>query len=234
MRLSVGAGRSQSDGASSRPVLSTDGRYLAFRSAASNLVAGDTNFLNDIFSHDRDPDENGVFDEGNGTVELLSAGIDGPGDGASSSPAMSADGSLVAFHSDATSLVAADQNLASDVFLSNRLSGSLTRVSVCGGGTEGDGLSERASVSDDGRFVAYQSKAENLVSNDSNTKDDIFVRDLEQAGDDSGCVVVPAPDTTPPTTAPPSTRRSGCGAFGMLNFAFLFTTLVALRLRHRH
>ncbi|MCH8243643.1 MAG: PD40 domain-containing protein [Planctomycetes bacterium] len=233
VRISVGAGGSQSDGASSRPVLSSDGRFVAFRSAASNLVAGDTNFLNDVFIHDRDPDENGVFDEGNGIVQLVSAGIDGPGDGASSSPAMSADGILLAFHSDATNLVATDQNLASDVFLLDRLSGILTRISVCGARTEGDGLSERASVSDDGRFVAYQSKAENLVSNDSNTKDDIFVRDLEQVGDDSGCVIIPEPDTTPPTTTPPSTTRSGCGAFGMLNFAFQFTTLVALRLRHR-
>ena len=152
----------------------------------------------------------------------------------SSSPSMSADGILVAFHSDATNLVATDQNLASDVFLLDLLSGSLTRLSVCGAGTEGDGLSERASVSDDGRFVAYQSKAENLVSNDSNTKDDIFVRDLEQVGDDSGCVIVPEPDITPPTTTPPSTTRSGCGAFGMLTFALLFTTLIALRLRYRH
>ena len=230
----MGAGGLQSDGASSRPVLSSDGRYVAFRSAASNLVVGDTNLLNDVFIHDRDPDANGVFDEGNGTVELVSAGIDGPGDGASSSPAMSADGVLVAFHSDATNLIATDQNLASDVFLFDRLSGSLTRVSICGAGTEGDGLSERASVSDDGQFVAFQSKAENLVSNDANTKDDIFVRDLEQVGDDSGCVIAPEPDTTPPTTSPPSTARSGCGAFGMLNFAILFTTLIALRLRFRH
>jgi len=234
VRISVGAGGLQSDGESSRPVLSFDGRYVAFRSAASNLVAGDTNLLNDVFVRDRDPDGNGVFDEGNGTVELVSAGIGGPGDGESSTPAMSADGSLIAFHSDATNLVAADQNLASDIFLLDRLSGSLTRISICGAGTEGDGLSERASISDDGRFVAYQSKAENLVGNDSNTKDDIFVRDLEQVGDDGACMAAPAPDTTPPTTTPPTTTGSGCGALGMLNFALLITAFCGLRLRRGH
>ncbi len=228
--VSVGASGALSNGASSRPSLSGNGRFVAFRSDASNLVNGDTNMFEDIFVRDRDPDNNGLFDEGNGVTKLASSGQGSSADGDSSTPVISTDGQFVAFQSDATNLVSGDQNLSRDVFVYDRQANSMERVSVCGSGTEGGGNSERPSVSGDGRFVAYHSKASNLVMDDSNAMTDIFVRDRSLSGDDSGCVATPTdPTPIPPTAATPSP----CGAMGMIPVVMMFTALCSLRKRRQ-
>ncbi len=122
---------------------------------------------------------------------------------------ISADGRFVAFHSDATNLVAGDTNGFSDVFVRDRLSGTTERVSVDSGGAQGiNGGSSSASISADGRFVAFDSYATNLVSGDTNGHRDVFVRDrgsmspgtdLCQPG--SGGVLA-CPCANPPGSAP--------------------------------
>src|SRR5207249_6721018 len=99
-------------------------------------------------------------------------------------PALSADGRFVAFGSDATNLVAGDTNGTTDVFVHDRQTGTTERVSVAsGGGTQGNGKSGGffafPALSADGRFVAFQSDATNLVAGDTNGATDVFVHDRQ-------------------------------------------------------
>jgi len=177
-RVSVATGGSEADDHSHTLLsISADGRYVAFYSRATNLVAGDTNGVEDVFVHDRQT----------GTTERVSVatggaqGNAGSGIGILSRPAISADGRFVAFNSQATNLVTSDLNGAEDVFLRDRQNGTTERVSVTSGGLEGDSASHTASISPDGRFVVFHSDATNLVVGDTNAFHDIFVRD-RQAG----------------------------------------------------
>ena len=108
-------------------------------------------------------------------VSVSSAGAQG--DSGSFHPAVSADGRFVAFASNATNLVGGDTNAVSDVFVRDRKTHKTKRVSVSSAGAQGNDLSESASISADGRFVAFESVATNLVGNDTNGFDDVFVRD---------------------------------------------------------
>src|SRR5947207_692369 len=110
-RVSVASDGTQANNVSSYPALSADGRFVAFQSDATNLVAGDTNGATDVFVRDRQT----------GTTERVSVASGGTqGNGASAGPVLSADGGLVAFHSTATNLVAGDANGAYDVFVHDR------------------------------------------------------------------------------------------------------------------
>ncbi len=150
--------------------VSADGRYVAFESDASNLVAGDTNALTDVF----------VRDMSTGTVVLASVSSDEvQGNSDSSSPSVSADGRYVAFESGATNLVAGDTNSTMDVFVRDLTSTTTVRVSVDSDEVvEGNNSSFDASISADGRFVAFESYATNLVAGDTNGTYDVFTRDL--------------------------------------------------------
>lgn len=99
------------------------------------------------------------------------------GDNVSSSPVMSHDGRFIAFTSDASNLVEEDQNRASDVFVRDLQTGETTRVSVSSAGEEGNNASVGPDISDDGRYVAFESYADNLVQDDDNATSDIFVHD---------------------------------------------------------
>jgi Tol biopolymer transport system component len=167
VRVSVGPGGAQADGVSSSPSISGDGRVVAFVSAAHNLVAGDTDGVPDVFVRDL---------SANTTLEVKTAGGE-PGNGASSSPALSADGRIVAFATEATNLVPGDTNEAADIVVFDRVSGGLERVSVGSDGALGNRAGDSPSISADGRFVAFSSEATNLVSGDTNKRADIFVRD---------------------------------------------------------
>src|SRR4029077_13825020 len=123
-----------------------------------------------------------VRDLQTGATERVSVGERGePANAGSSAPSISADGRYVAFSSDASNLVAHDSNGVSDVFVRDRRKGSTERVSVSNRAEQGDAGSDGASISADGRFVAFRSRASNLVRGDSNGAADAFVRDL-QAG----------------------------------------------------
>jgi len=176
VRVSVSSAGVAGNGASDFPVLSADGRYVAFRSAASNLDPADIEPFQDIYVHDRQL----------GTTTLASknsGGVDG-GIGAGTSPAISADGRYIAFQSDATNLVADDTNAKTDIFVHDRITGATSRVSLMNvpppppNKNQATGHNYNPSISGDGRFVVFQSEAGNLVTGDANSASDIFVRDV--------------------------------------------------------
>jgi len=171
-RVSLTYGRAQGAGYSGTPSISADGRFVAFASLASTLVAGDTNHTWDVFVRDR-------LDGTTTRVSVSSTGVEG--DQASSpdsDPSISADGRFVAFASDATNLVTGDNNDARDVFVYEMATHTTTRVSLDDSfGMQGNGPSDTPSISGDGRFVAFASDATNLVSGDTNAYSDVFRRD---------------------------------------------------------
>ncbi len=184
-RVSVTSGGEEGNDSSQEPFLSADGRYVAFTSAASDLVSGDTNLEKDIFLHDRDADSNGVFDEAGGIntvrVSVHSNGTEGNGE--SSLSYLSADGRYVAFASAASTLVDGDTNAAQDIFVHDRPTGQTVRVSIDSNSLEANDDSRKPSLSDDGRYVAFRSEASDLVSGDTNNQTDIFLHDRDADGD---------------------------------------------------
>ena len=168
-RVSIGPGGVEGDGDSRYPSLSADGRWLAFDSAATNLVPGDTNGSFDVFVRDL---QTGVTTR----VSVDSSGVQGDGD--SMAPAMAAEGRYVAFESTATNLIPGDTNAFSDIFVHDLLTHTTTRVSVTSSGAQAHSLSQACSISSDGRYVAFESYAANLVPGDTNHSIDVFVRDV--------------------------------------------------------
>ena len=168
-RVSVDSAGVQADGDSDyRASFSADGRFLAFSSYATNLVAGDTNGFGDVFVRDR---QTGTT----GRVSVDSSGAQGIQGGGN--PSISADGRYVAFDSTSNDLVPGDTNGTSDVFVHDLVTGATERASLDAGGAQGNRGSEYPWVSADGRYVAFASDATNLVSGDTNGLEDIFVRD---------------------------------------------------------
>ncbi len=153
--------------------LSADGRFVVFSSAADNLVPADTNGKSDVFVRDRAA----------GVTTAVSLTKDGGlANGASSGPAISADGRFVAFASTASDLVAADTNKVADVFVRDLQAGTTTRVTVSNSGRQqGRAISapftQVSDISRDGRYVVFDSDARNLVRGDDNSQTDVFVRD---------------------------------------------------------
>ena len=168
-----GAGTGSGNGFSFAPVMSADGRFVAFESLATDLVPDDANGDFDVF----------VRDLKTGTTTLVSANRagTGSGNGFSFAPAISADGRFVAFESFATDLVADDDaNADFDVFVRDLKTGTTTLISVNrAGGGSGNGFSSAPAISADGRLVAFESVAGDLVDNDTNGDIDVFVRDLK-------------------------------------------------------
>ena len=167
-RASVDSGGIEGDGHSSDPAISADGRYVAFQSASTNLVAGDTNFRVDVFVRDL---VLGVT----ARASVDSAGVEGNHD--SSRPDLSADGRFVVFHSRASNLVAGDVNGQQDVFVRDMQFLVTNILSVDTTGAIGNALSGNPSISASGRWVAFHSNASNLVGADLNGATDVFVRD---------------------------------------------------------
>lgn len=160
----------QGTSGSASPVLSADGRFVAFRSAAPNLVPGDTNGRNDIFVRDRVTGQTT-------RVSVDSAGVQANGD--STQCHLSANGRFVAFESFATNLVAGDTNGLLDIFCHDRQTGQTTRVSLGASGQQAANQCTHCSISADGRFVTFQSPDNNLVPGDNCVGVDIFLRDRQ-------------------------------------------------------
>lgn len=169
-RVSVSSAGVQANGASARPVISADGRYVAFESSATNLVADDTNGQTDIFVHDRQTGQ---------TVRASTSSGGGNANGASSFPSISANGRVVAFESSATNMVFGDTNGQTDIFVRDLQTGEIVRVSVSSGGTQANNLSFTPSISADGRTIAFASNASNLVAGDTNGTTDVFVHNRQ-------------------------------------------------------
>jgi hypothetical protein len=178
IRVSVSSGGVEGNGGSYDTSISATGRYVAFLSAATNLVSGDGNGSWDVFVRDRDTDADGIFDEP-GAVSTTRVSVDSAGVEANANSdylAISSDGRYVAFDSVATNLVPSDTNGTDDIFVHDRQTGTTTHVSL-GGGGQGNGSSTSPGINADGRVVAFYSYASNLVPADTNGRRDVFVHD---------------------------------------------------------
>jgi pimeloyl-ACP methyl ester carboxylesterase len=165
------------------PVISADGNFVAFSSAASNLVAdgGDVDQVyclspircypvSDVF----------LFERRTRAIIRVSQSINGsPADSASDSPSISEDGRFITFVSDATNLVMHDTNNAADIFVYDRVNDEVELVSVDSNGMQGNGPSKNPVISSDGRYIAYESEATNLIDSDTNGATDVFLYDRE-------------------------------------------------------
>ena len=184
-------GAEATGGASSNPSISSDGRFVAFESVATNLLGTgvDTNGLADIFVHD-------TTTGATTRVSVASSGAQATG-GPSSNPSISSNGRFVVFQSAATNLVTGDTAGFQDIFVHDRQTGQTTRVSVSSSGAEATaGNSLNPSIAPEGRFVAFESLATNLVTGDTNASSDTFVHDRGAssvsdggAGGDGGCFI---------------------------------------------
>ena len=148
---------------------------ITFDSAANNLVPGDTNNLVDVFVKNR---LTGAVER----VNVNASGNQASGGFGSQRPFLSGDGRYVAFDSDASNLVPSDTNNSTDVFLYDRQTGAIDRVSISSSGGQASGgafftFSGNAVLNRDGRFIAFQSNATNLVPGDLNNVQDVFVHD---------------------------------------------------------
>lgn len=167
--VSVSSGGADADGASYAPDISSDGRTVTFVSEAGNLAAkGDDNGLPDVFVYDRVSGRTRRASSAPGAID---------GNGASMEPSISGDGRYVAFTSKASNLVDADTNRSADVFVTDTRSWILERVSRAPENANGDDQSRQPAISGDGRYVAFSSRASNLVEGDTNGQTDIFVHD---------------------------------------------------------
>lgn len=167
-RLSVSPDGPEGNHESRDPCISGDGRYVSFYSHAGNLLPGDNGLAPDVFLLDRD----------SGTLERITDAPGGvAGNGGSGNAYLTHNGRYVVYNSSSTNLVPGKTTELWDIFVYDRMSGTTERVSLSAAGLEGDGSSVAGSIAEDGRFVAFQSSAANLVADDTNGFTDIFVYD---------------------------------------------------------
>lgn len=174
LRLSESELGAEADGPSIRPHISIDGRFVVFASRASNLVPGvGSSGIQNIYLYDRDPDQDGTFDQGNSTLKLLSVGLNStPANNSSSNPMVSDDGERVVFESSATNLVSGDTNGRNDIFLWEAGSDSLRRISIASDGTQSSSQSLNPSIAE-GPLVTFNGT--DLTSADSTNFTDLLL-----------------------------------------------------------
>ncbi len=205
-RVSVSTAGAQANGRSYQPRLSEDGQVVVFTSAATNLVAGDTNGLPDVF----------VRDILAGTTTLVSKSTaGGVPNGESSDPQMSVDGRWFAYVSTASDLVAGDTNGVADVFVFDRGTQTTRRVSLTSTGAQTTLRSGPPGLSGDGGVVAFNTVSA-LLPNDTNNADDVYRFELNTnaltrvsfgPGGAQGTATSEA--TNPPTYLAPSVSTTG-------------------------
>ena len=172
LRVSVSSTNDEANGPSYAADISGSGNLVVFESDASNLVPGDTNGHRDVFRHNR---STGQTIRISVTPDPLNPNPNGP----SYAPAISADEEFVVFHSDATNLVPFDTVGLTDVFLYEISTGTITRLSINSLGEQAlGGPSLAPAISADGRYIAFESDAANLIPSEQVTGfRDIFFRD---------------------------------------------------------
>jgi Tol biopolymer transport system component len=175
-RVSLGVDGAQSNAAITDAKLSGNGLVVGFVSAATNLVQTDTNGIPDLF----------IRDLAAGTTERASVATGGAEGALVPFPmpgimafGLSNDGNRIAFATIMKGLVPDDTNDDVDVFVRDRLTSSTSRVSVASDGTQANGGSWDVSISGDGRIVAFESGASNLVPDDNNALWEVFIRDVD-------------------------------------------------------
>ncbi|MFF4503973.1 TolB family protein [Streptomyces sp. NPDC001401] len=166
-RVSTATGGLEADGASSAPAISADGRYVAFVSAADNLVRGDTNGVADVF----------VRDLRTGRTQRVA-------EGPAEDPALSADGRYVVFSTRAA-LAKGDDNGLDDIYLVDRRTHRTERIST-GHATEPPSykLNYEPTISANGRYVAYSTATADAAPGDTNGRDDVIVHDRRTGGNE--------------------------------------------------
>jgi len=210
VQASVANDGSQGNGANWGAAISADGRFVAFNSSSSNLVPGDTNGVDDVMLRDTCAGTPAGCTPSTTRVSVANDGTQG--DSRSASPTMSADGRFVAFYSEASNLVPDDTNETGDSFVHDTCFGapagctpSTVRVSMANDGSQGNDASWVGSISANGRFVAFDSRATNLVTGYTGAGD-VFVRDT-CAGAPASCT----PSTTLVSVASGSQGNQGAG-----------------------
>jgi hypothetical protein len=164
------AGNRNSQNSGFPPGISGDGRFVTFSSSATNLVADDTGGLENVYVYDRQEE----------VMELISRGLDGAANGGSNFPKISGDGRYVVFQSIASNLVEDPTGGFSNIFLFDRAEGRMVLVSSGIEDNTSNGNSITPNISDDGRIVAFASRATNLVGEPtSGTFEQIFVSDWQ-------------------------------------------------------
>lgn len=159
-------------GISEDPVVSANGRFVAFESFAFNIFPDDNNGRKDVFYRD--------LQTGITTLVSMNLAGTGGGNGDSLNPAISADGRYVTYESRAGNLVANDTNTFSDVFVRDMQTGITTLVSVNSAGTaSGNGESFSPTISANGRVIVFASSSSNLSAIDASNRLDVFARDLQ-------------------------------------------------------
>lgn len=220
--VAIGGGGGNGTSGFFQTAISADGLIVGFTSASTNLVSPDANGASDVF----------VRNLSSGTTTLISATSSGfVGNAGSYSSSLSSTGRYVAFASDASNLVSGDNGGKRDVFVRDTQTGTTTRVSVSSASAAGNASSGSSNngwgscgISADGRFVAFQSSASNLIGNnkDKNNAEDVFVRD-RQLGLTSMKSVTPS--GAPANGASNGPSMSGDGSVVM--FCSVATNLVA-------
>ena len=209
-RVTIGLGNVPPNGTNGAGVLSADGRYVAFESDASNLVAGDTNQSTDVFVRDRltstttrvSVAEDGQERTGNSGVVVDIGGV--------AQIDISDDGRYVVFMSraplatgdSATCEYLGEDGNCPDIYLRDRIGGSTTRVSLVPGGGQPNGASHNPKMSGDGRWIVFESEATNLVSGDFNGVTDAFLFDRLTGAMSRVSVASGGPEVDLPSFAP--------------------------------
>jgi Tol biopolymer transport system component len=173
-RITMGYAGEEANGTSGQPFISMDGRFVVFRSDASNLVPGDTNGVGDVF----------LYNVETGQTTRASVGSGGQqANGLSRDPSVCANGRYVSFTSEADNLVSGDNNGEHDVFLHNTETGETILISKTDSGVIGNGRSHRSFLVPDCSGIVFASDATNFVPNDTNNSRDMFMTQIATTPD---------------------------------------------------
>jgi len=211
--------------------LSAGGRYVAYMSQKHYDVPGNVPYYQVL-----------VYDRQSRVTETI-ARFDGPGpsesfEASSDKVSISGDGRFVVFDAHRADLVPGDTNGTVDVFVYDRSSKALSRVSVGSDGHEGNGISDNATITPDGRYVAFWSSATNLVPGDTNGVSDVFLHDrqtgaTERVSVDFNAVHIPAGyGNLPPALSSDARYVAFVAPTGELNGSPYFDVFVRDRVAH--
>jgi hypothetical protein len=169
VRVSVADDESQATGGDNTDMsVSDDGNIVAFKSSATNLTAGDTNGVRDIFVRVLDAQ----------TTTIITLAHDGsPANGMTNFSSISGDGRFVAYITTATNIVDGG-NISGSLFLHDRQTSQTTLISKAHDDGDADNVIAALKYSPDGKYIAFQTIATNIVTGDANGKEDIFLYDV--------------------------------------------------------
>ena len=168
--ISNSTGGTQANGYSGFQEISSDGSTVVYESVATNLVAGDTNGVKDIFA----------YDVATGTTTRMSVtSAEGQVTGLSEMARVNSDGTMVTFISYDQNIVPGKTSTAGDIILRDTVAGTTERVSVSSTGDEADDSSYYHDISGDGNTIVFQSEATNLTTPAAAGNTNIFVHDMD-------------------------------------------------------